>query len=123
MMHSQLSIRYLPSGNVKVIVFGEIWNGTFRAWLNATDTALRVRAQAVAEQRKPESLNEKAAALWLHACGLNHQEKIDLYLQRRALFDSENDCSRLVRCSCCNRVLSDPLSKTLGIGPECRKKK
>lgn len=121
-MATQLSVRYLPDGNVKVNVFGEIWHGTLRAWLNATDMALAVRNAAVQAGRKPESPKEKAAALWLHACGLNKQDKIDLYVQRRALFDSPEDAPRLVHCCRCGRVLSDPLSKALGIGPECRKK-
>lgn len=119
---SQLSVRYLPNGNVRVNVFGTIWNGTLRAWLSATDTAVAIRNAAKQAGRKPESPKEKAAALWLHACGLNQQDKIDLYVQRRALFDTPEDAPRRVHCSRCGRVLSDPLSKLLGIGPECRRK-
>lgn len=99
---------------------------TFRAWLNYTDAAIDVCETAIQHGVKTEAdatSNELLAKRWL-AASFAHASKmgeaIANYKAHRHLFDLSPDPSRLVRCKCCNIVLSDPVSKLLGVGPICR---
>ena len=107
-------VTYLPGNNVSV---GKR-TMPFRAWLTQTDQAITACGGAFeAGCRAP-----RWAINWLLACFDGSPEMIIGYVKRRPLFDLPPDPSRIIRCERCGRVLTNPVSKVLGRGPECRRK-
>ena len=107
-----------------VTVRSEKLNMYFRVpydrWLKETQSAIQMRLRS--PNARPTTPQERVAALWLHANDLTTATKQQAFLARLEAIQSGADDSQLVRCKKCTRVLSDPLSKALGYGPECRKK-
>lgn len=117
-----LSTKYLPNDKIRVRIGTSTEDYTPEAWANLTDAAIAIRERAQAENRKPTTDYEKNAALWLHAAQITSAAQIEEYKKRRALLRSGGDLGSLIRCKSCGRVLSDPLSKLVGVGTHCRRK-
>jgi hypothetical protein len=90
---------------------------TATAWMNITRNAMTTFENAVG---KPATQDAMRALDWLRACGVDGKETFDGLKARLALLALPGDPSRIIRCRKCNAVLSDPISKALGIGPDCR---
>jgi hypothetical protein len=96
---------------------------TFKTWLALTDKAVALvveRAVDVGREWAELSVTERNAWRWLVTSGLDDADKLEGYKSRRPLFELPGDPGNLVRCACCGRVLVNPLSKALAMGPECR---
>jgi len=113
-----MTVKYLP--NDVVVVRGYTSapvRVTTTAWMNATRNAMTTFENAIG---KPTTADVTRALYWLRACGVTNKETFDGLKERLALLALPGDPSRLVRCRKCNAVLTDPISKALGIGPDCR---
>lgn len=89
-----------------------------RDWKNKCYAAIRIMRDAVG---KPATNPARWAIWWLRDVhGLHTKEAVDAFEERLHQLDQPGDQSRLVRCSKCGRVLSDPVSKALGMGEDCR---
>ncbi len=64
----------------------------------------------------------REGALWLTTNGIQTENDFLNFEKRLPELLAPPDPSRLVHCSKCSRVLTDKLSKALGIGPSCRMK-
>jgi hypothetical protein len=72
----------------------------------------------------PRDLRGAAKAEWVHAWFQNTRFTWQASVIAAINADQHAAAARFavfaIRCYCCGRALTDPQSKTLGIGPECR---
>jgi hypothetical protein len=108
-------VKWLPSDVVVVRGYtNQPVRLTAEAWQNMTRNAVQVFENAVGKPATEEALR---TLYWLKACGVDSQEAFFGLKERLA---QPSDPSRIVRCRRCNAMLTDPVSKVLGMGPDCR---
>ncbi len=107
-------VKFLPGGIVKVEGLGRY---TEAAWRRTSETAIRVWQNAIGQAPTPAS---NWARRWLAACGIASVQAFQAFERNLALLKEGPDPSRIVRCRRCQHVLTDPVSRALGIGPDCR---
>lgn len=107
-------VKFMQGGIVNVPGFGHF---TEERWINTCEIALRVWRESVG---KPWNENAIWAHRFLQANGIRTLEAFEALEKNLPLLKEGPDPSRIVYCRRCQRPLSDPLSKALGIGPDCR---
>ncbi len=108
-------IHYLSGAVVRVDGMGHY---TLSNFVHNTKLAIGILRARIGQPATPGT---HWAMGWLRACGAHSKEDVDRLGERLALLAGSPDPVGLIRCARCTRPLSDPLSKLLGLGPECRK--
>lgn len=112
-----MTVKYLPNDVVLVRGYSSApVRLTSHAWLNTTRKAMNVFENAIGKPANAEAIR---AINWLRACGVT-KETFNGMKTRLALLALPGDPSRIIRCRKCNAILTDPISKALGVGPDCR---
>lgn len=111
------------SGDRVLMRYGSVrFNLTTEAWINFSKDAVKTwkaaRARGV-KRTSDATLDELRAREFLVASGVRDVDRFEANL---TLLSQPADPSHVIHCFRCGRALSDPISKALQMGPECRKR-
>lgn len=90
---------------------------TLSRWMNQNRAAIRIMRECVG---KPATERGLWAVDWLRANGIHSEEDFSIFEKNIQAQGEMPDPSRIIRCRKCHMVLTDPVSKAYGMGPDCR---
>lgn len=107
-------VTVLPNEMVKVPGIGTM---NVSRWMNQNRAAIRIMRECVG---KPATERGWWAVDWLKANGIHSEEDFSIFEKNIQALGEMPDPSKIIRCRKCHLVLTDPVSKAYGMGPDCR---